>query len=389
MSMSDEVGRLSLMLQEAFPTGLLDTLRNFLEDETRADRVELFLACYDWSMLRRLETSGTTADGEVYRVEGGDALGRAFRGQEVVVVADGRGALACVPVSFRGEQLGVLRVGLPDRPDAEMVAGLSQVGSLVAHMVILASRYTDVFERARRLQPFSLPAELQWVLLPARGFACAEFALAGQVIPTYSVGGDQFDYQIEADTVTLMVTDAMGHGLDAAMVSALGVAALRHARRHQLALAAQMAAADAALHQRFGGEKFATALLLRIDLDTGHGLVVNAGNPGLLRLRDGEVQLVALEPELPLGMFGDTTYDDQHLVLEPGDRMLFVSDGTLEAVDAGGEQFGDCLLAEALRTSSSLGTREAVTVLQQALVNHQHGDLRDDATLVCLDWSGR
>lgn len=77
------------------------------------------------------------------------------------------------------------------------------------------------------------------------------------------MGGDSFDWAAELGSLTVATMDAMGHGLDAAVTSALAVRALRSARRCNSSLAEQAATADQVLHQQFGGERFVTALSSR------------------------------------------------------------------------------------------------------------------------------
>ena len=74
---------------------------------------------------------------------------------------------------------------------------------------------------------------------------------------------------------------------------------------------------------------------------------------------------------------------------KPGDRLLLVSDGVLDACDPSGDAFGPERLEGALLATAMHGPHEAVRMLVRSLVGHQQGELRDDATLVCLDWCGR
>ena len=132
--------------------------------------------------------------------------------------------------------------------------------------------------------------------------------MPGQLIPAYEVGGDNFDYAVEADRITVTCTDAMGHQLRAAVLGSLAVSAMRNARRGGGGLVEQAASADRAVHGQFGGEQFVTALLLDIDLMTGHVSAVNAGAPGPLRQRASGIEELSLEPQLPLGLFEHTQY---------------------------------------------------------------------------------
>jgi serine phosphatase RsbU (regulator of sigma subunit) len=133
------------------------------------------------------------------------------------------------------------------------------------------------------------------------------------------VAGDTFDYVIDRDTVQLSVTDAMGHDVAAALLATLVVGALRRARRAGAALDEQARQADQALRDH-GRQGYLTGQLLRISLLDGGTEFVNAGHPWPLRMREGEVQEIAREIDLPFGLQTPYTYRMQSLDLWPGDR---------------------------------------------------------------------
>ena len=98
-------------------------------------------------------------------------------------------------------------------------------------MLTGARRYTDRFEMLRRRRELGLAAEIQWELLPSLAFELPAFSIAGTVEPAYEIGGDNFDYAISAHRLTVSVSDAVGHGIRAALLASLAVTAMRNARR--------------------------------------------------------------------------------------------------------------------------------------------------------------
>jgi len=135
-----------------------------------------------------------------------------------------------------------------------------------------------------------------------------------------------------------------------------------------------------ALGEYTGWSDFVTGQVARIDLRSQAATIVNAGHPLPLRLRDGEVTPVALEADPPFGIVRDFDYRVQRLPLEPGDRLVFLTDGLTERnpVDVEG-----LILAGA-----ALHPREAVQQLVHAVLEATGGPPEDDATVMCVDWHG-
>jgi serine phosphatase RsbU (regulator of sigma subunit) len=290
------------------------------------------------------------------------------------------------PVTERGEVIGVLELVLPGEPGKADTAEIASLAHLLAFVVIANRRHTDLFEWGHRSRPLSLSAEIQQRLLPGpRTCEAGAFTLAGWLEPAADIAGDTFDFSLERDFLHLSVTDAMGHGVAAALTATLCVSALRGSRRRGASLVDQAASADTAVaeHDLGGGlDDFVTGLVGRVDLGTGVLHLVNAGHvtPYLARL--DEVSALALPPNLPFGIFGDTAYEAVELELQPHDRVVFVTDGMLERNAASID------LPTAIRASASLHPREAANALADSVLEATGHALTDDATVLCLDWYG-
>jgi serine phosphatase RsbU (regulator of sigma subunit) len=385
---NDFMGRLSGQLDAAPPHALVDVVRVALEAEAGAKTAAVLLSDYADATLERLEGGGATASSASLPVDG-SAEGRAYRRQAVTVVDDDRGHRVLVPVTVRSERLGLLEVVLPSPPDDATLDVLRQLGGIVAYVIITARRYTDLFERVRRRRSLELGAEIQWELLPVLAYEGSAFALAGALEPAYSIAGDSFDYAVEADHVTLVITDGMGHGLRAALLGSLALSSLRNARRRGLALAEQAGATNDVLFDQFGGEQFVTALLVRIDLGSGEAEAVDAGHPHALRVRGGRADDVVLAPDPPMGLFQGQSYTVQRFRLEVGDRVALVSDGITEARPPDGDDFGRRRLGRLLLEGRDHPPVEVVRRVTKAVMEHRGTELRDDATILCLDWKGQ
>jgi serine phosphatase RsbU (regulator of sigma subunit) len=306
-----------------------------------------------------------------------------LRTQQPDVAALDDGTRVLVPVTDRGDAIGLLELVLPRSPSPEVLADISSAAHALAYVVISARRHTDVFEWGQRSTPFALAAEIQRRLLPA-AYTCeaGQFTLAGWLEPASSVGGDTFDYTLDRDSLQVSITDAVGHQVAAALLATLLVGGLRNGRRKGLDLAGQARYANDALAEHSDHGAFVTGQLMRVDLHAGTAGIVNAGHPLPLRLRDGKVDEVDLRVEPPFGVVPGKDFDVQEFPLEPGDRIVLLTDGMQErnAVNLD--------VAAALADSRDLHPREVVHALGAAVLNATGGDLRDDATMVCLDWYG-
>jgi serine phosphatase RsbU (regulator of sigma subunit) len=381
-----DVGELVRRLGSSPPFRLLDLTRGYLAGFDKVEAVNLLLVDYGQELLSPFGAYQGPPLGQE-RVDQGEA-GVAYRTQTARVGRVQLGWRACVPVTFGGERFGVLEVRLAAEPSPGLVTELARVATALAFALAAAGRATDEVELARRGRPLSLPAEIQWELLPRLALAAPEYVVAGTLEPAYDVGGDTFDYAAQPLALTVSVTDAMGHGLQAALLAGLAVAALRNARRRRGGLLEQADHANRALHAQFGGERFVTGQVLRLDVPGGTGAVVNAGHPLPRLVRGGRVKPVELDPDLPLGVDPETIYRVQPLQLAPQDRLVLLSDGVLEAAPEGGAAYGASRLEEVLRASRKLAPHEVARLVVQEVIAHRAGDLADDLTVVCLDWRG-
>ncbi|MEU4088333.1 PP2C family protein-serine/threonine phosphatase [Streptomyces aureus] len=375
-------------LRTAAPHQLLDAVRDVLCGHYAADSVELFMADYGLTVLQPVSVLPHTLEPIPVHTS---PEGRAFGAQEPFVEEYGQEAVRVhLPVTVRGDRLGVLSVTLPSaRCDEETVAELAEVAEVLGHEVLVAERDTDLYLQARRKDRLTLAAEMQWQLLPGRSCSRPEYELGAQLEPAYAIFGDNFDWSADASRLSLYVTNGMGEGIEASLLTNLGINALRNARRAGIDLHDQAALADQAIYAQYRGERYLSVLMLDFELATGRMRVIDAGSPQMLRLRGRTVERVDFEAQLPLGMFEETDYRVQEFRVEPGDRLLFVSDGVHAVAGPGGEKYGEKALAMAITSTRLLPATEVPRAVLRELSGHR-GLPRpeDDALVVCLDWHG-
>jgi serine phosphatase RsbU (regulator of sigma subunit) len=360
---------------EAPAESVVESLGDVLAKEYGIGETDLLLVDYQLAALLPLTTGSPVTTP-------GDPAWRCFDHQSEVVA----GRVAYLPVTTRGERLGVLRCS-PVPGDETTRAELAEIATMLAHELQSAGTGTDRYTMAARTRRLTLAAEMQWELLPGRCRIRPAFSLAGQLEPSYAVHGDSFDWAEHQGRLCLTVLNGMGEGMSAALLTALATYALRNARRAGLDLADQAALADQAVFAQHRGRSYVSALLLQLDLSTGELLAVDAGSPRLMVLRAGEVVDQSLDAQFPLGMFESSDYRAQRFELHPGDRLMIVSDGVTDAVGTA-HAYGDAALHRFVRRSGPMAPLQAVRSLLGDLQTFLgHADLEDDAVAVCLDWT--
>ena len=321
-------------------------------------------------------------------------LGVALEGAD----AEGRRVL-WIPLVDGVERLGLLQVRLPsDGPradDPQLSERCTLISSMLAHVITAKLRQSDRLVTAQRAQPMSVGSELLWQLLPPLTVGTESLALAAVLEPAYGVGGDAFDYAIGFNSAYFAIFDSSGHDLSAGLTASVALAAARTARREGLDLLGIAGRIDTSLTEQFADFRFITGVLARLDLVTGRLRYLVAGHPAPVLLRSGRAVRTLDGPQrTPFGRLASLaphTAEPAEELLEPGDRLLLHSDGVVEARDADGAEFGVDRLVELAEHAAAdrLAAPETLRRLTHAVRRHRGGELRDDATLILVEWSGR
>jgi hypothetical protein len=377
-----ELGELLAAAEAAPPGESVDVVAHDLQKRFGAERVSfLFVDLVGQRLVRLAAAGGDVEDHEEPMDLMGSVYDSVLRSQRQHVERDGHdGQRVITPVTNRGDCVGVLEVTLQSVDDT-VLRQVRDAAHALAYIIVTDRRFTDLYHLGRRTTETSLAAEIQHQLLPSAPCCeAAQFTLAAGLVPADDIGGDTYDYTLDRDTLHLSITDAMGHDTNSALLATLLVGALRRARRSGCDALKQADHAHQALLDHSRG--LATGQLLCVELDTGVCELVNAGHPRPLRLRDGVVEELKLAVNLPFGVVAPMSYRVQELHLRSGDRLVLLTDGMQERGAAAAD------LASIVQETRELHPREAVRSLTAAVLEACHGYLRDDATVVVLDWHG-
>ncbi|MET9069127.1 PP2C family protein-serine/threonine phosphatase [Streptosporangium sandarakinum] len=360
--------------------------------------VRIYIADLQKEVLRLLTGRGLDAAGnegpgpEELRIDT-TLAGRAF--QEVRILPktgdDGRVEWWWVPLLNGTERLGVIRLSTRI-PDDQALSDIKALASLIALIVESKRGHSDSYARLVRTRPMNVAAEMQWNLMPLQTFANEDVAISAAQEPAYEVGGDAFDYAVADDIVHLAIFDAMGHDTAAGITASLAVSASRNSRRQGADLIEASKNVERVLVEQFGrAHRFATAILADLDTATGELTWVNRGHHPPVLIRGGRwVGTLDCRPAHPMGLdlgLPVTLCKEQ---LEPGDRLLFYTDGIIEARDDEGREFGLERFVDFVVRQNSAGLPISETLrrlVHQLLEYHDH-KLQDDATVLFVEWRG-
>ncbi len=253
---------------------------------------------------------------------------------------------------------------------------ISTILSLLIITVMLLTR----FVRSQRLQEqWKLEIEqarsIQHVLIPEQLPSIKGLRIRSEYHPAREVGGDFFQILPLGDdgSVIIVVGDVTGKGLQAGMLVALIVGAIRTAIEQTTDPARILAIINDQLTEREHAS--ATCEILRISAN-GAVTMSHAGHlPPYLN--GNEVQM---EGALPLGMISGVDFPSQSLQLRPGDELTLMSDGVAEAQDSRGRLFGFDRVHEMM---SKRATAEEVAVAAQSFGQ------ADDITVLQVQWLGQ
>ena len=249
-------------------------------------------------------------------------------------------------------------------------------------------RIQEELQTAARIQKEFLPAELP----PVHG---VEFSALWR--PAHFVSGDIYDVQrLDDDHVGLFIADCVGHGVPAALmtmtiVHALAMRVLRGGRMDTLEPGEVLERLnDDLVRNQSGTPRFATAVYAVLNCRTRRLRLAGAGHPApLLISSDGRQRELSSDGGL-LGIFPQATFNQVECTLEPGDRLMFFSDGFEQAFPCpdrgptGRAAPADVIHGEFARAARKPEADEIIAALSQRL-DDQAGSLHphDDLTLLC------
>ncbi|MFG2749487.1 PP2C family protein-serine/threonine phosphatase [Streptomyces xanthophaeus] len=360
-------------------------------------QVLIYVVDLQGDVLRLLTGEGSDAGQGAVEEESelkieGTVAGRAFQYGQVVAGTQtgGAGSHWWVPLLDGTERLGVLRITAV-HGDQRALEDMELLSALLALIIDSKRRSSDSYARLTRVKPLDVAAEMQWHLMPPPTYADGRVMISAAMEPAYKISGDAYDYAIAGHVVHLSLFDAMGHDTAAGLTANLAMGACRNARRAGAGLVETSERIEEVLIEQYAQTRYATGILADLDTRTGVLTWVNRGHHPPVVIRGGRWStLLDCPPAHPMGSalgLPALLCRDQ---LEPGDRLVFYTDGITEARRAGNEEFGLARFTDFLirHHAAGLPVPETLRRLIHAVLEHHDGHLQDDATVLFCEWLG-
>jgi Stage II sporulation protein E (SpoIIE) len=218
-----------------------------------------------------------------------------------------------------------------------------------------------------------------------------EFRLASMYLPCEALGGDFYDLSWRRDCAVLLVSDVMGHGVEAALITMLVKAAFQDCADKTGEPAEILRDMNGRLHRTLPERVYVAATVARLPLEGSDVQLANAGLPYPFLLRAAPRRVDELRQDgVPLGLFdGQRDYDVGSVSLSPGDVLLIASDG-LGCVESGQDQwFEDHRLRQVLEDLAGQDGRRVVDRLVAEVIEFGHDlPLPDDINLIAVSRNG-
>lgn len=266
------------------------------------------------------------------------------------------------------------------------LAVLKLLASQVAIIIEKVRLHEQMAEKKRLQGQLEVARQVQLELLPKADPEMPGFDISAYIFPTEEVSGDYYDWvQIYEDQIGVVVADAVGKGIPAALLMAFLRASLRSAIQVGYAPNIAFSKVSELLRDSTEENQFITSIYGILDTTNKSFVFSNAGhNPPLLIKPNGEYRYVEYG-DTPLGMFDDTHYHQHFIRFEPGQVMVIYTDGITEAANSVGEEYGNERLAKRVLEGIDLPAKQMIDHIRKAVADFtERKFLDDDGTLFVI-----
>ena len=305
----------------------------------------------------------------------------------IMINPEARSEMA-VPLIYKGKVIGVLDIEHTRAHyfNDDHARALTTLAAQIAISIENARLYQRVAQQEQRLeQDLAMAREVQLRLLPPVKPKHKQAEFSARFIPARTIGGDLYDLiQYDPNRSAVALGDVSGKAAPAALYAALVSGIMRSAAGQSLSPSAMLKALNDSLQERKVDSQYVVMLYSVWNDDNRTLQIANAGASQPLISRSGEIETIKAEG-FPLGLFPNVEYEEFTLATQPGDSIIFFSDGITDATNDAEEMFGDDRLKAVVKKNHQKpATKIADAILAEVSkfqAGHEHFD---DETVVVL-----
>ena len=293
-----------------------------------------------------------------------------------------------MPLIYKGKVIGILDIEHTRAHffNEDHERALTTLAAQIAISIENARLYQRVAQQEQRLESdLSMAREVQLRLLPPFKPKHARAEFAAKFLPARTLGGDLYDFvPYDANRTAIVLGDVSGKAAPAALYAALVSGIMRSEATAHLSPSEMLKTLNDSLQERRVDSQYVT-MLYSVWNDENQTLqIANAGSVQPLFCREGEVEKVKAEG-FPLGMFPNVKYEEFTLSTQPGDSLIFFSDGLADAQNAAGDMFGDeRLIAVVQKYQQKSAAKIAEAIFNEVGKFQKSVERFDDETVVVL-----
>jgi sigma-B regulation protein RsbU (phosphoserine phosphatase) len=381
---------------------LLDKILENLSRVIDCDIAMIYLVDPDSGTINQISTRGLEDyPPDQLRLKIGQGIcGRVAETGEGIIVSDvnqNTDYIACrvstkaemaVPLKVKEVVVGVLNVE-SDKSDVykdHELELMNAFASLAAVSIERAKLHKQMISARRLEHEIAIARRIQKTFLPSGNPKIEGFDIAGLNIPSAEVGGDYYDFiPIVENQYGIAIGDVSGNGIPASLIMAAFRASLKAEIRNNFAIRAILSKVNNLLFESIERDRYVTAAYGVLDCKNKIFTFSNAGhNPPVLIRDSGELQYLS-EGGMALGIFANSTYEENSIFLKSGDIILFYTDGVTEAKDEDDIEFGERKLIDAAIESKN---KPAIKIIEHIIEDikkfKKDSEFYDDLTLIVL-----
>src|SRR5215472_3353311 len=279
-----------------------------------------------------------------------------------------------VPLFYKERVIGVL--DLEHTRTAFFNDDHVRILTTMAAQVAIAIENARLYQRVRRQEQqlerdIAMAREVQLRLLPTNPPAHKHAEFAVSFLPARAIGGDLYDFlEYSPEQTAIVLGDVSGKAAPAALFAALVSGIMRSVAQQKPAPAAMLGLLNDALQERKLDSQYVVMLFALWNDENQTLTVANSGAVQPVFCRSGKIVTVKAEG-FPLGMFPNATYEEFNVATQPGDAIVFVSDGILDAENEQGEMYGEERLATLLCGSRDLPAQHIANAILSDVTQFQ------------------